>query len=117
MATITTAAAVLVALLILPAALIAAPLAAAAVTLPPSRAIDPAELWTAGVDLTPAELSGLLEDCTGHTVDADTDADGLPAFYVVDPYGDRLEPDYPFEDLADLADHVAWRIDEALADR
>ena len=99
-----------------PAALIAAPLAAVAATLPPARPIEPADLWTAGVDLTPAELSSLLEDCTGYTVDADTDADGLPAFYVVDPSGDRLEPDYPFEDLADLADHVGWRIDEALAD-
>ena len=99
------------------AALIAAPLIASTFTLPPARPIDPADLWTAGVDLTPDELSGLLEDCTGHTVDADTDADGLPAFYVVDPCGDRMEPDYPFEDLADLAHHVGWRIDEALADR
>ena len=99
-----------------PAALIAAPLAAATLTLPPARALDPADLWTAGVDLTAAELSSLLEDCTGYRVDAATDADGLPAFYVVDPYGDRMEPDYPFEDLADLADHVGWRIDEALAD-
>ena len=99
-----------------PAALIAAPLAAGVATLPPARPIEPADLWTAGVDLTPAELSSLLEDCTGYTVDADTDADGLPAFYVVDPSGDRLEPDYPFEDLADLADYVGWRIDEALAD-
>ena len=96
--------------------LIAAPLAAAAVTLPPARALDPADLWTAGVDLTAAELSALLEDCTGYTVDADTDADGDPAFYIVDPSGERLEPDYPFEDLADLADHVGWRIDEALGD-
>ena len=99
-----------------PAALIAAPLAAAAATLPHARPIEPADLWTAGVDLTPAELSSLLEDCTGYRVDAATDEDGLPAFYVVDPSGDRLEPDYPFEDLADLADHVGWRIDEALAD-
>tara|TARA_Y100000015_G_scaffold16620_1_gene15955 strand:- start:209 stop:520 length:312 start_codon:yes stop_codon:yes gene_type:complete len=97
-----------------PAALIAAPLAAATLALPPARALDPAELWTAGVDLTAAELSALLEDCTGYTVDADTDADGDPAFYIVDPSGDRMEPDYPFEDLADLADHVGWRIDEAL---
>ena len=103
--------------MITPAALIAAPLAAASITLPPARPIDPADLWTAGVDLTADELSSLLEDCTGFTVDAETDADGLPAFYVVDPYGDRMEPDYPFEDLADLADHVGWRIDEALADR
>lgn len=77
----------------------------------------PEMLWREGAHLTGSELSSLLEDCTGHTVDADTDADGLPAFYVVDPYGDRMEPDYPFEDLADLADHVGWRIDEALADR
>ena len=97
-----------------PLAMIAAPLAACTFTVPQ---IHPADLWSAGVDLTAAELSALLEDCTGYTVDADTDADGLPAFYVVDPYGDRMEPDYPFEDLADLADHVGWRIDEALADR
>ena len=100
-----------------PFALIAAPIAAATTTLPPSRPIDPADLWTAGVDLTTAELSSLLEDCTGYRVDADSDADGLPAFYVVDPCGDRMEPDYPFEDLADLADHVGWRIDEALEGR
>lgn len=99
-----------------PAALIAAPLAAATVALPPARALDPADLWTAGVDLTPEELSGLLEDCTGYAVDADTDDDGLPVFYVVDPYGDRMEPDYPFPDLESVADHVGWRIDEALAD-
>ena len=112
--------------MITPAALIAAPLAAASITLPPARPIDPADLWTAGVDLTAAELwtagadltaaelSSLLDDCTGWTVDADTAADGDPAFYLVDPSGDR-DPD-PFEDLADLADHVGWRIDEALAD-
>ena len=97
-----------------PAALIAAPLIASTFALPPVAFIDPADLWTAGADLTAAELSSLLEDCTGWTVDADTDADGDPAFYLVDPHGDR-DPD-PFEDLADLADHVGWRIDEALAD-
>ena len=97
-----------------PAALIAAPLAAAAATLPPARPIDPADLWTAGVDLTLAELSGLLEDCTGYRIDADTDADGLPAFYLVEPCGDR-DPD-PWDDLADLAADVGFRIDEALAD-
>ena len=75
-----------------PLNLIAAPLAAATFTLPPVAYIDPAELWAAGVDLTAAELSSLLEDCTGYRVDADTDADGLPAFYLVDPYGDR-DPD------------------------
>ena len=100
-----------------PAALIAAPMAAATITLPPARPIDPADLWTAGVDLTAAELSALLEDCTGYTVDADTDADGLPAFYLVDPSGERLEPDYPYPDLETVEDVVGWRIDEALADR
>ena len=100
-----------------PAALIAAPLAAATITLPPARALDPADLWTAGVDLTAAELSALLEDCTGYTVDADPDADGDPAFYVVDPSGERLEPDYPYPDLETVEDVVGWRIDEALADR
>ena len=97
-----------------PAALIAAPFAAASLTLPPVAYIDPAELWAAGVDLTAAELSGLLEDCTGYRVDADTDADGLPVFYLVHPAGDR-DPD-PWDDLADLAADVGWRIDEALAD-
>lgn len=97
-----------------PAALIAAPLIASTFTLPPVAYIDPAELWTAGVDLTAAELSGLLEDCTGYTIDADTDADGLPVFYLVHPAGDR-DPD-PWDDLADLAADVGWRIDEALAD-
>ena len=100
-----------------PAALIAAPLAAATITLPPVRPIDPADLWTAGVDLTAAELSGLLEDCTGYTVDADTDPDGDPVFYIVDPSGERLEPDYPYPDLKTVEDRVGWRIDEALADR
>ena len=97
-----------------PAALIAAPLIASTFTLPPVAYIDPAELWTAGVDLTAAELSGLLEDCTGYSIDADTDADGLPVFYLVHPAGDR-DPD-PWDDLADLAADVGWRIDEALAD-
>lgn len=97
-----------------PAALIAAPLIASSFTLPPVAYIDPAELWTAGVDLTAAELSGLLEDCTGFSIDADTDADGLPVFYLVHPAGDR-DPD-PWDDLADLAADVGWRIDEALAD-
>ena len=82
-------------------------------TIPPVR-MEPADLWTAGVDLTADELSALLEECTFYTVESTTDADGLPAFYLVDPSGDR-DPD-PFEDLADLADHVGWRIDEALAD-
>jgi hypothetical protein len=100
-----------------PLSLIAAPLAAATTTLPPSRPIDPADLWTAGVDLTTAELSSLLEDCTAYTVAEDVDADGMPAFYVVNPCGDRMEPDYPFPDLAAVEDAVGWRIDEALGGR
>lgn len=97
-----------------PAALIAAPFAAAAATLPPVRPIDPADLWTAGVDLTPAELSGLLEDCTGWTLEGRScGADGF-FYFLIDPCGDR-DP-WGFDDLADLADHVGWRIDEALAD-
>ena len=96
-----------------PAALIAAPLAAAAVTLPPARALDPADLWTAGVDLTAAELSALLEDCTGWTLEGRScGADGF-FYFLVDPCGDR-DP-CGFDDLADLADHVGWRIDEALS--
>ena len=98
-----------------PALALASPLIAATFTLPPDiRRPDPADLWTAGVDLTAAELSGLLEDCTGYRVDADTDADGLPVFYLVHPAGDR-DPD-PWDDLADLAADVGFRIDEALAD-
>ena len=97
-----------------PLALIAAPLAAATVTLPPARALDPADLWTAGVELTPDELSSLLEDCTGWTVEGRScGADGF-FYFLVDPCGDR-DP-WGFDDLADLADHVGWRIDEALAD-
>ena len=98
-----------------PAALIAAPLIASTFTLPPARPIDPADLWTAGVDLTAAELSGLLEDCTGWTVEGRScGADGF-FYFLVDPCGDR-DP-HGFDDLADVADHVGWRIDEALADR
>jgi hypothetical protein len=97
-----------------PAALIAAPFAAAAAPLPPARPIDPADLWTAGVDLTPDELSGLLEDCTGWTLEGRScGADGF-FYFLVDPCGD-CDP-HGFDDLADLADHVGWRIDEALAD-
>jgi hypothetical protein len=97
-----------------PAALIAAPLIASTFTLPPARGLDPADLWTAGVELTPDELSGLLEDCTGWTVEGRScGADGF-FYFLVDPCGDR-DP-WGFDDLADLADHVGWRIDEALAD-
>ena len=82
-------------------------------TLPPVR-MAPADLWTAGVDLTASELSGLLEDCTGYSVESTTDADGDPAFYVIDPCGERMEPDYPFPCLDSLIDLIGWRIDEAL---
>ena len=76
----------------------------------------PEILWREGADLTAAELSGLLEDCTGHTVESTTDDDGDPAFYVVDPCGNRLDDGYPFPCLDSLCDLVGWRIDEALAD-
>lgn len=84
-------------------------------TIPPVR-MAPADLWTAGVDLTASELSGLLEDCTGYSVESTTDADGDPAFYVIEPSGERLEDGYPFPCLDSLIDLVGWRIDEALAD-
>jgi len=84
-------------------------------TIPPVR-MAPADLWTAGVDLTASELSGLLEECTFHTVESTTDADGDPAFYVIDPCGERLDDGYPFPCLDSLIDFVGWRIDEALAD-
>ena len=98
-----------------PPALIAAPLIASTFSLPPVACIAPAELWTAGVDLTADELSALLEECTFHTIESTTDADGDPAFYVVDPCGDRLDDGYPFPCLDSLIDLVGWRIDEALA--
>ena len=84
-------------------------------TLPEVR-LNPADLWSAGVDLTASELSGLLEDCTGYRVESTNDADGDPAFYVINPCGERMEPGYPFPCLDSLIDLVGWRIDEALAD-
>ena len=75
----------------------------------------PEALWRAGADLTAAELSALLDECTGWTVESTTD-EGAPAFYLVDPCGDRDGDGCPWYDLADLADHVAGAIDEALAD-
>ena len=85
-------------------------------TIPPVR-MDPADLWTAGVDLTADELSALLEECTFYTVESTTDADGDPAFYLIDPCGERMDDGYPFPCLDSLIDLVGWRIDEALADR
>jgi len=75
----------------------------------------PELLWREGAYLTPAELSSLLEDCTGHTLEDTTDEDGEQIFYVRTPGGERLEDGYPFEDLETVGDLVGWRIDEALA--
>ena len=98
-----------------PPTILAAPLAAAAFTLPPSRPIETADLWTAGVDLSTAELSSLLEDCTGWTVQGRScGADGF-FFFLVSPGGD-IDPD-GWSELSDLAADVGWRIDEALEDR
>ena len=98
-----------------PLALIAAPLAAAAFTLPPSRPIETADLWAAGVDLTTAELSSLLEDCTGWTVEGRScGAEGF-FFFLVSPGGDRDSDGW--SELSDLAADVGWRIDEALEGR
>lgn len=74
----------------------------------------PELLWREGAYLTPAELSGLLESCTGYTVEDTTDEDGDQIFYVRTPGGERLEDGYPFEDLETVGDLVGWRIDEAL---
>lgn len=74
----------------------------------------PEALWRSGADLTAAELSSLLEDCTGYTVESEADDDAGAVYFLHSPAGERLEPDYPFEALEDLVDLVAWRIDEAL---
>jgi len=75
---------------------------------------DPESLWRAGADLTAAELSCLLEECTGWTVEvANLGADGV-AFFLIDPYGDRDGDGW--DCLDDLAAEVAFRNDEALAD-
>jgi len=74
----------------------------------------PELLWREGAYLTPAELSSLLEDCTGHTLEDTTDEDGEQIFYVRTPGGERMDDGYPFEDLETVGDLVGWRIDEAL---
>lgn len=74
----------------------------------------PEALWRAGADLTAAELSALLDECTGWTVER-VRHEGEPAYYLVDPCGDREADGFPWHDLADVASHVADRIDEALA--
>lgn len=98
-----------------PALAIASPLIAASFALPPDfRRPDPADLWTAGVELSPDELSGLLEDCTGWTIEGRScGADGF-FYFLVDPCGDP-DPE-GWSDLSELAADVGWRIDEALAD-
>lgn len=78
---------------------------------------DPADLWKADPDsLKPCELSSLLEECTGWTLEAVTDEDG-PGFYLRDPYGDRDGDGCPWRDLADIVGYVASEIDDAIADR
>jgi hypothetical protein len=74
----------------------------------------PEALWRSGAGLTAAELSSLLEDCTGWTVERVTH-EGEPAFYLRDPYGDRDADGFPWFDLEDVMHHVAEAIDEALA--
>ena len=97
--------------MISPAALIAAPLAAASLTLPPARPIDPADLWAIDADLTAAELSSLLEECTWHTLEETTE-DGEPAYYLRTPTGER--DGLPWHDLSDARFDLAPMIDEAL---
>ena len=75
----------------------------------------PELLWREGANLTPAELSSLLEDCTGYTVEDTTDEEGDQIFYVRTHGGERLEDGYPFVDIETVEDLVGWRIDEALA--
>ena len=97
--------------MISPSALMAAPLAAASLTLPPARPIDPADLWSAGLTLTAEEFSCLLEECTWRTLEQATE-DGETVFYLVDPCGDR--DGLPWFDLADAVGDLAPMIDEAL---
>ena len=91
-----------------PAALIAAPLAACTFTLPQ---IHPADLWAMDADLTAAELSSLLEECTWHTLEETTE-DGEAVFYLRTPTGER--DGLPWHDLADARFDLAPMIDEAL---
>ena len=91
-----------------PLALIAAPLAACTFTLPQ---IHPADLWAMDADLTAAELSSLLEECTWHTLEETTE-DGEAVFYLRTPTGER--DGLPWHDLADARFDLAPMIDEAL---
>lgn len=75
----------------------------------------PADLWTADPDsLTPSELSSLLEETTGWTLEAINDDDG-PGYYMCDPYGDREGDGCPWRDLADVVAFVAPEIDLSLS--
>lgn len=74
----------------------------------------PELLWREGAYLTPSELSGLLETCTGYTVEDTTDEEGEQIFYVRTPGGERLDENDPFVDIETVEDLVGWRIDEAL---
>ena len=97
--------------MISPSALLAAPLAAATISLPPARPIHPADLWAIDADLTVEELSSLLEECTWHTLEEATE-DGEPAYYLRKPTGER--DGLPWHDLADARFDLAPMIDEAL---
>lgn len=74
----------------------------------------PEALWRAGADLTAAELSALLDEATGWTVER-VRHEGEPAYYLVDPCGDREADGFPWLELSDVASHVADAIDEALS--
>ena len=82
-------------------------------TLTPSRP-SAETLWLAGEPLTAAELSSLLEESTGWSVEVANLGDDGVAFFLIDPYGDRDGDGW--DCLDDLAADVAFRIDEALAD-
>ena len=76
----------------------------------------PADLWTVDpFSLSRAELSTLLEETTGWTIQADTDEDGERCFYMHDPYGDRDTPDFPWYEFRDVVQFVALEIDLALS--
>ena len=91
-----------------PLALIAAPLAACSFVLPQ---IHPADLWAMDADLSAAELSSLLEECTWHTLEETTE-DGELVYYLRTPTGER--DGLPWHDLADARFDLAPMIDEAL---
>ena len=96
-------------------ALIAAPVAAWKFTFPTPQRPHPADLWRAGVDLEAWELSSLLEDCGGWTLETTTDEDGETCYYLRTPYGDRQGDGFPWYELEDVENHVADFIDEQLA--